>query len=837
MLRIEDSGEIEIDYMADTLRWEDAINQRGVASWSTGKDDATFPIEEGEDVFIVEDRNLILYSEDADNWVGEGVTITDDFIVAPDGKLTAAKIQADGADSTHRAYSVSAANEHDGSETTYTASAHVKKGDATWVWVGEGGGASFYRVWFDVDNLVFGTIVNADNYGFEDEGDGWYRVWVIYTDSSATHQLRAYCAAVESDGNDGSAHSLFGYFWGLQIGRGGFVSYGKTEGGFPKLWGGTIDSFTETDIQKTALTYRRIDYEATDFDQIASKRHVAAVYEEMTAGAIVSDLITNFLDGENVTEGVITAGPTITFISFNYKFVSDALDELSEMAGFDWKIDLNKQLQFKARSETTAPFSIDSSNKDYLRISRTKKRTDYRNVQFIRGGFQQGSGLVEEIAGDGNTRAFLVSELIQVVTGIMTNIAGAGFAAKTFDLRGEAGSDFYYQTESHTINQDSGGVVLNAADLIQITYDSKTPIVAIDEDEPEITARAALESGSGRYEHVLVDQNIAHEDTAVDKAAALLERFGQIPEIITLETDTSGLEAGQLIEINLTDMNCSGQYLIEKVVGFDRGNYDARFSVRALSGQAFGGWLAFFKSLETSGASFVIRENEVLYLIRTARETVAVTDQAIGRTSTSFGFTIGDTRTNLFLRSEEFNNASWTKIRSSVSADSVLSPTGLTTADTLTEDATAGDDHTIRQGPTVVDATSYIISVFAKAKERTWISLHDSIANEGRYFDLANGVLGSVNPGAPDDSGIVYAGDGWYRCWITLTSASTTINAILFIAEADGVASYNGDGSSGVYIWGGQLEKGSDLPSDYIVTVGSTASQDWGSKLGLVTWG
>jgi hypothetical protein len=64
-------------------------------------------------------------------------------------------------------------------------------------------------------------------------------------------------------------------------------------------------------------------------------------------------------------------------------------------------------------------------------------------------------------------------------------------------------------------------------------------------------------------------------------------------------------------------------------------------------------------------------------------------------------------------------------------------------------------------------------------------------------------------------------GNGWYRCTITGTGTGSTAWPWVYPNQQ---ATYAGDGTSGIYIWGAQFEVGSP-PSSYIPTSGSTATR------------
>jgi len=182
-------------------------------------------------------------------------------------------------------------------------------------------------------------------------------------------------------------------------------------------------------------------------------------------------------------------------------------------------------------------------------------------------------------------------------------------------------------------------------------------------------------------------------------------------------------------------------------------------------------------------------------------------------TLASRGLLIEESRTNLMLRSDDFGNATWTKINATVTTNQETAPNGSLTADKIVENASTALPHGLSQFITVVANTTYRFSCFFKAGERSIcrIAQGSNIA----VFNLSNGTIISTS-GTPD-ANIVSYGNGWYRCSINTVSATTgmTVNCLMQAAN------YIGDGVSGLFIWGAQIEVGS-FPTSYIPT--TTAS-------------
>ena len=178
-------------------------------------------------------------------------------------------------------------------------------------------------------------------------------------------------------------------------------------------------------------------------------------------------------------------------------------------------------------------------------------------------------------------------------------------------------------------------------------------------------------------------------------------------------------------------------------------------------------------------------------------------------------------RTNLITQSEYFESSFWNKGNVSVVTNTTTSPEGLVNAIKLVEDTSTGS-HRIYPN-IIVDSQKHAFSVFVKKETRNWISLRlDGLASDQRtWFDLENGVIGTKS--ADHNAEIVSLSDGWYRCSVSIKGTTyQPAYPILGIADADNSSSYTGDGTSGIYIFGAQVEAGS-YKTSYIPTYGGSS--------------
>jgi hypothetical protein len=194
-------------------------------------------------------------------------------------------------------------------------------------------------------------------------------------------------------------------------------------------------------------------------------------------------------------------------------------------------------------------------------------------------------------------------------------------------------------------------------------------------------------------------------------------------------------------------------------------------------------------------------------------------------------------RTNLLLRSEEFDNASWIKVSTTITTNSTNSPSGTLTADSIFE-TTANDNHGTYQTATLANATAYTYSFFVKPNGRNWVSVRFLSVNgvfvsSNVWFDILNGTIGTKDSGIT--ATIQESSNGFYKITATrTTSASGTGFVGLYLAQNNNSQSYTGIITNGVYICGAQLEAGSNATS-YIPTVASavTRNADVISKTGI----
>jgi hypothetical protein len=198
--------------------------------------------------------------------------------------------------------------------------------------------------------------------------------------------------------------------------------------------------------------------------------------------------------------------------------------------------------------------------------------------------------------------------------------------------------------------------------------------------------------------------------------------------------------------------------------------------------------------------SYMTLDKNRLYDARNVFDNKGITETRNGLSRYNL-YSIG-TSTNIFTFPIDFDNAVYTKQRSSITADALESPDGTITADKLVEN-TATNTHYVQQSFSAIAGLTSSISVYIKAGERTSVRMRCGGASfiGDAYFNLSTGVV-TTSTGSSTGS-ITSIGNSWYLCRLTTPHTVTeTANVQIHLAQGTITISYTGDGVSGLYVWG-----------------------------------
>lgn len=186
-------------------------------------------------------------------------------------------------------------------------------------------------------------------------------------------------------------------------------------------------------------------------------------------------------------------------------------------------------------------------------------------------------------------------------------------------------------------------------------------------------------------------------------------------------------------------------------------------------------------------------------------------------------------RTNLITQSEYLD--AWTKSGCTIANNESTSPEGVDNASKFI----ASSGLSVKIAYQIISSTNSVahtVSAFYKSDEYNYAFLRVGGQSPSPYviYNLSNQSI--VSTANATSTKIEDYGSGWYRVSMTYTANNTTNAVNVSFLPTSGYSldsvnqpSYNGDGSSGGYVYGVQLESSASYVSSYIPTYGTSTSR------------
>jgi len=214
-------------------------------------------------------------------------------------------------------------------------------------------------------------------------------------------------------------------------------------------------------------------------------------------------------------------------------------------------------------------------------------------------------------------------------------------------------------------------------------------------------------------------------------------------------------------------------------------------------------------------------------LIKTALANVPRIDWSTGEAT----LLVEPQGTNLITYGEAFDNVVWSKSNLTVLANVTSALDGAQSADKLIANTVSGLHRLTYNAGISTTGKRYISKIFAKKGEYNFCLVRFFVDAE-RIVITVNLTTGEVLENANDGTGgfeVISRGNGWFE--IITYSTHQFNGSSFFVIDVralpiltTGENSFTGDGDSGIYLWGAQLEQASTA-SSYIPTNGTTVTR------------
>lgn len=354
---------------------------------------------------------------------------------------------------------------------------------------------------------------------------------------------------------DACAFSLFG----TKPNHGDSVVISDTDLG--DIFGGVIVVIEgEEVIDETVVMRWKI--QCNDYSAILDQRLVVETYASKTADYIVQDIITKYVDAAFTLDASTATAPTIEAITFNYIPVSEAFTQLADYVGWSWTVSPAKVVSFFNPDSlmVAAPLVLTEG----ARFTEFKPSIDTQNLRnrvYVIGGTTLSDTFTYEVKADGVVTTWILPHKPH---GITLVVGGVSKTIGVENLHDEASYDYMMNFEKQYVRCSSGTSAPASGTTMHFEYKYDIDVISMAEDLISQAAIAAIQGGTGIYEHMISDTNLI-TITAAEAAGEADIRANADPAVtVTFETEVAGWAPGQIVTIDLVARGIDNSYIVQE---------------------------------------------------------------------------------------------------------------------------------------------------------------------------------------------------------------------------------------------------------------------------------
>lgn len=405
--------------------------------------------------------------------------------------------------------------------------------------------------------------------------------------------------------------------------------------GATKIFGGII---TAMDSAAQAYAVIRHTIQCQDYTRLFDHRLVPDAFSDVTVDSIIATLKASYFP-TGFTINNVDAPIMIKSVNFNYRPLSKCIDDLAKLINYDWYIDYDKDLHFFAKETMLAPFNLADDTGSYIFDSLVIRRdnSQIRNQIIVRGGEYLASQTTFEIQTNGVDFHFGLpykfADFEATLTGTHLNLGIDNVDdADSYDALYNFQEKILRFKEADTPSANKTLFIAGKPYLpVIVKYNSPSAIDSMRsaESNPTLTS-------DGVYEYLIVDKSITSKEGARQRAQAEILAYATTLSEGEFITNTSGLKAGQAINVVSAARGLNETFIINKVSVTQFSKDTFIYSVSLITTRTADLIEILQRLLLQSTKDIVIDPNEVSDIVFNFDDTVAFTD-TLGTFSTHGG--------------------------------------------------------------------------------------------------------------------------------------------------------------------------------------------------------
>lgn len=385
------------------------------------------------------------------------------------------------------------------------------------------------------------------------------------------------------------------------------------------IFGGQLDDILRKKINRT---YKAAEIVATDWNFLTEKRYINGIYYKQPISDIIKKIIDEYFADDDILYNDETIDDITNEVAINcsYAQAQNVFDDLSDLIGYKWNIGDNKYFYFKERGNITGPDIIEEHSNYLFESLRIKdNRSNYRNTQIIKKINALTSLLTEKAAPtpdsdnaftvrlplDSKPEIYITNDINNLIGQIDPTYVGIGGLS-------EGLFQYYWNKGSNTISKDpTNAPAPGPGFFVVVRYIGQFKFDLVREDYDEIIDRKKIEGGSGIYENIEDGSNIDGVSVAENKMSSLLQKYAKIENVIEFSSYTLDIDMNSICNMTFPSFNIENEsYLLIKKVITNTGGRLLLKKYTFISGNAFDGWVTFFKKWLASAKDYTLRESE-----------------------------------------------------------------------------------------------------------------------------------------------------------------------------------------------------------------------------------
>lgn len=387
------------------------------------------------------------------------------------------------------------------------------------------------------------------------------------------------------------------------------------------LFGGQI---IEINSESEGVNVETVECQAKDYSYSMDSNLVIEVYQNMTVGNIIADIISSYLIGFTGTH--VSAPITVGYVAFNYEYPTKCLQQLAELINYDWYVDENKDIHFFSKGTVSAPFGITDTNGKVINdtLALNSNISNLRNSIIVRGGQYLGSLTSEKQVADG--QAIIYKQGYQY-NSVFVKVNGVSKTVGIDNIDDPTTKDCLYNYNEKFIRFPDASKPANGI-VVEVGGYPYIPVIVKINDVASI-------SQYGKREFKIIDKSINSKQGARDRAQAEIAGWSQSLKEGGFETYQGGLNVGQQININSVSRGINQDYVISRITTRMHSPTDFIHNVTLVTTKTFGMVEFLQKLLMEKDKEINISQDEVLDYLTSFGDDMSFDDQVNTPTKSS----------------------------------------------------------------------------------------------------------------------------------------------------------------------------------------------------------